>query len=138
MKRIFLLIIFVSLQAITFSQEIPNLSKRSINDKFELIIEKSNNYKDYKVIKKELLYNLKKQVLDSVINQKQKISKLNNIISKQHNNITSLQEKLATSNAEIIEINTNKENINFMGMDFKKDSFKIVFFILTPTLVYCY
>lgn len=120
-----------------FSQEEDNklsLTSSNINEKFDYVITKSNNYQEFKVVKKAWLQTLKSQVLDSVNNQKTEIQKLKKTIGSQNANTTSLGLQIVDLNKTITQISTDKEHITFLGTDFKKDGFKNLFWAIIAIL----
>ncbi len=135
MKRFFLCVVFMAFQCFISAQETKNTSQNSIKDMFDFVMTSSNNYQDHKVVKRELLNNLKIHVLDSIQSQKSKITLLNDTIYKERLKVSALENELALSKAEILKINTDKDVINFLGMDIKKDSFKNIFWGISVILV---
>lgn len=144
MKRILLLItiLFIGLQ-LGFTQEEtnkPTISSGNIPEKFDYVINKSNNYQEFKVVKKVWLNQLKKQIVDSFTTKTNTIKGLKNTIESQQKSIRDLQTKVSELNTTISQINTDKANINFIGTDIKKDSFKSIFWgvsgVLTLLLVF--
>jgi hypothetical protein len=132
----FLTTLFIGLSS-SFSQEEENklsLTNSTINEKFDYVLTKSNNYQEFKVVKTAWLHTLKKQVLDSVTKQKTEISTLTNTIASQKTNTITLDAKIVDLNHTITQISTDKENISFLGSDFKKDGFKNLFWAIIAIL----
>ncbi|MFD0962849.1 tRNA (guanine-N1)-methyltransferase [Pseudofulvibacter geojedonensis] len=138
MKRIYLLAFALLLNSIfVFAQKTEsknNLTTGNITEKFNYVINESNNYQEFKVVKRSWLHTLKQQVTDSIKVQKAEINSLNNTIASQQEKNTSLNSKINELNTTITQINSDKENINFIGMDIKKESFKSVFWSITSAL----
>ena len=132
----FLATLFIGLSS-SFSQEEENklsLTNSTVNEKFDYVLTKSNNYQEFKVVKKTWLYTLKKQVIDSVIKQKSEINTLTKTIETQKNNTISLEAKIVELNDTITQISTDKENISFLGADLKKSDFKNLFWAIIAIL----
>lgn len=138
MQRIHLLTFTLFLNSIFLvAQETPqkpNIVHGNIPEKFDYVITESNNYQEYKVVKKNWLYTLKKQVTDSILVQKNEIISLHKTIVSQQEKNNSLSNKITALNNTITQINTDKENINFVGTDVKKASFKNIFWGISSVL----
>lgn len=138
MKRIHLLAFALLLNSVfVFGQETkskPNLTTGNITEKFDFVITESNNYQEFKVVKRAWLHTLKQQVIDSIKIQKTEINSLNKTIVSQQDTTKSLNTKITELNNTISQINSDKENINFIGMDIKKESFKSIFWGITSGL----
>ena len=97
----------------------------SLNDQFNNITQKSNNYKDYKVVKKNRLNALQRNVLDTVSNLHKQINTSSVEITKQNSEIVSLNNELSTTKNELI-ISKEKENgIPVFGMITQKSTYNI-------------
>jgi len=138
MKRIyfFLLTLLISVSTISAQETDKELSltNSSVNEKFDYVIKKSNNFQEFKVVKRTWLHSLKKQVIDSVNKQKQEIKSLSIIIENQKSNTKKLELKITSLNNEITTVNTDKDNISFVGSDMKKASFKNLFWGIISVL----
>lgn len=131
MKRIyfFLLALLISVSTVSAQKTEKELSltNSTVNEKFDYVITKSNNFQEFKVVKRTWLHTIKKQVLDSVNKQKGEIKALAVIIEDQKSNTKKLELKIETLNSEITSVNTDKDNISFIGSDMKKGAFKNLF-----------
>ncbi len=139
MKKLLILIFLFPVFLLSAQSKIDSkkidLSQGTIKDKFETVYNKSNNYKDYKVIKKYVLIQLKKQVFDSLKNQKNlnKMSLENNRKLKQK--ITDLASEIKSSNAKIQQLENDKDSIGFLGMSVKKSRYQLIMWSLVTILV---
>lgn len=132
----FLALLFIGTSN-SFSQETESklsLTNSSVNEKFDYVITKSNNYQEFKVVKRNWLHTLKKQVLDSVNKQKTEIIALAKIIDSQKATTATLEAKITELNNTITQINTDKEHISFLGTDLQKDDFKNLFWAIISIL----
>jgi len=111
-----------------------SLTNSTVNEKFDYVITNSNNYQEFKVVKRAWLHTLKKQVLDSVNKQKGEIKALAVIIEDQKSNTKKLESKIETLNNDITQVNTDKDNISFIGSDMKKGAFKNLFWGIISVL----
>jgi tetrahydromethanopterin S-methyltransferase subunit B len=123
-QRILLLLLLFS----TFTIQAQQLS---IDDQFKDLIKKSNNYQDYKVVKKEKIYKLRENVSDSISILKENIVTISSEIEKQKSDINSLTVELDATKSELT-ISQGKENgIYVLGILTKKSTYTfLVFFTL--------
>ena len=106
----------------------------SIDDQFKDLINKSNSYKGYKVVKKEKFYKLRKNVSDSIAGLEDNIVTKAFEIEKQISNINLLTAELATTKKELI-ISKGKENgIYVLGILTDKSTYSFMTFSLLGIL----
>jgi len=138
MKRFYFFLLALLISAPTISaQEVEkelSLTNSTVNEKFDYIITKSNNFQEFKVVKRTWIHTIKKQVLDSVNKQKEEIKALAIIIEDQKSNTNKLESKITALNNEIATVNTDKDNISFIGSDMKKGAFKNLFWGIISVL----
>lgn len=118
-----LLLFIPSLQSQTNKQFIDS---GSVNEQFENIINNSNKYQDYKVVKLNWLLKLKSNINDSILASKEDFLNASNTIIKQQKIIDSLNTSFSTTNNEIATLKTQITTISFLGIDFEKGLFKII------------
>jgi hypothetical protein len=119
-----------------FSQTTKKLiDTGSVKNQFEYLIDESNNFQDYKVIKATWLLKLKSNVLDSLSASKKKILENSNIHDSQKTLIDSLNTKLGATEAVISELNNEKESISLFGIQFEKTVFKTLMFLIIFGLI---
>lgn len=111
--------------AFAFAQENAE-SKNSIDEQFTDLLENSNNYKQYEVVKKTKLIELQK-------NTRAKISGLENRIVVSENNIKDQKKEIDRLNAELAETTGNlqdaaqaKNEISFFGLPTNKTTYRII------------
>lgn len=107
----------------------------SIKSQFEYLIDESNNYQDYKVIKATWLLKLKSNVIDSLSASKNKVLANSNTLNSQKQMIDSLNIKLADSEITISNLIAEKESISLFGIQFDKSVFKTLFFLIVLGLI---
>jgi len=95
----------------------------SVKEQFDHVYNKSGSYQEYKVIKKNLYNVLKKNVLDSIHNQKTKISETNSLLKKQSNEINTLSASLDQLKIELEQSKKEKNSLSFLGIKLKKGAF---------------
>ena len=123
--------IFLALFLTNFTIQAQQLS---IDDQFKDLINKSNSYKGYKVVKKEKFYKLRKNVSDSIAGLEDNIVTKAFEIEKQISNINLLTAELATTKKELI-ISKGKENgIYVLGILTDKSTYSFMTFSLLGIL----
>lgn len=106
----------------------------SIDDQFKDLINKSNSYKGYKVVKKEKFNKLRKNVSDSIAVLENNIVTKTSEIEKQISNINLLTAELASTKEKLI-ISKEKENgIYFLGVLTDKSTYSFIAFSLLGIL----
>ncbi|WP_196885698.1 tRNA (guanine-N1)-methyltransferase [Aureivirga sp. CE67] len=139
-KYFFTLVVILLTTVNLAAQETPSaeglsLNKGPIKNQFDYVIQKSNNYKQFKVVERTWLNQLKGHVLDSLKLSQEKLNKVNTIVDKQKNEISSLKSKLENTNGELSSINQEKDSITFVGMQMTKSSYKTFMWSIVAVLV---
>ncbi len=107
----------------------------SLDDQFDDLIKKSNNYQDYKVVKKDKIYLLRKNVSDSIISLEGNISSLSSEIVRQKSEVNNLTSELENTKSELT-ISQGKENgINVLGIMTNKSTYTLIVFITLGVLL---
>ncbi|MDT8418543.1 MAG: hypothetical protein RQ864_12115 [Lutibacter sp.] len=107
----------------------------SVENQFEYIVDESNNYQDYKVVKATWLLKLKSNVIDSIMASKKKLLDNSNIMNSQKKLIDSLNIKLTETETVIADLKAEKESISLFGIQFEKTTFKTLFFLIVVGLI---
>ncbi|MEP2935593.1 MAG: tRNA (guanine-N1)-methyltransferase [Gilvibacter sp.] len=113
-----------SLMAITpmFGQNTPT----TLEDQFVDVIDKSNRYQDYKVVKRYKLDKLKKSVNDTIGSLKSTISGLEGTVSSLQNELSDSQSNLAKTNDNLSASKTAENNMSLFGMQTTKGSYNTI------------
>ena len=106
----------------------------SVKNQFNYLIEKSNRFQDYKVVKINWLNELKSNVIDSLSASKKEILSSYKTINSQKNKIDSLNMTLSNSGNTITDLNTKIQSISFLGIQFNKGFFKTMMISIIGTL----
>jgi len=135
-------IIFFSTLFITFSFSAISQDEKSstIDSQFNELIESSNSYQSYKVIKATELGTLQKNIRDSIINLRATIVKSEAVISEQKSKIDNFSSQIDTLKLELKQTQDNVEKIEFLGNPTHKSTYNsmmwgIVFTLLILSLV---
>lgn len=120
----------------TFSQSSNKLIDTvSVKNQFEYLMDNSNSFKDFKVVKADLLLRLKSNVLDSLSASKNKVLLNSDILNSQKKLIDSLNTRLEDSEAVISTLISEKERMSIFGVQFEKSVFKTLVFIIVIGLI---
>jgi preprotein translocase subunit SecF len=120
-----LMLLFISINLLSQTNKKFNDSG-SVKDQFDNLINKSNKYQDYKVVKLNWLQQLKANVNDSLTVSKKEILSSSIIINSQKNKIDSLKTTLSKTKTEIGSLNSQIQSISFLGIQFEKGFFKTI------------
>ncbi|HEY9167907.1 MAG TPA: hypothetical protein VIN72_00290 [Lutibacter sp.] len=107
----------------------------SVKNQFDYLVDESNNYLDFKVVKTGWLLKLKSNVIDSLSTSKKKVSDNFDILNSQKQLIDSLQTKYGESEAVISNLMLEKESISLFGLQLEKSYFKTLFFLIVIFLI---
>ena len=106
----------------------------SVKNQFDYLINKSNRYKDYKVVKINWLHQLSSNVADSLSASEKEILSNYSLINSQKNVIDSLNTSLNKSDSKITSLNEEIQSISLFGIQFKKSVFKTMMFLIIGIL----
>lgn len=140
MTKFFTAVIFIffTIFSLTAQQETEDklsLTEGSIEDQFEYIFQKSNNYQDYKVVKKNWLYILRNNTLDSVKRVEDALLVSKNLATTQEQKINELNAQLAESNNNLATVTEEKDSISFFGVLINKPAYKGIMWGIIVLLV---
>ncbi|MCB0444581.1 MAG: tRNA (guanine-N1)-methyltransferase, partial [Gelidibacter sp.] len=89
-KTLFFIFASLLIFSTTYAQDNSNddedklsLTEGSIDNQFEYVIQRSNNYQDYKVVKKTWLYALKAHTMDSLKAIEKNLLETKNVVDSQ-------------------------------------------------------
>ena len=141
MKRlsalIFSTLIFLSNPAL-FAQEteekVAPLDRGTIENQFDYIYSTSNNFQEYKVVKRTNLDKLKGNVLDSLVAKRKEAEALKVDIRAQKDSISTLNADLQTSLEEKQEALDAKDNFTFFGIGIHKAVYSSIMWLLVGVL----
>ena len=125
MKRTFIGLL-VSLCCLFTLTAQETAKQNNLEDQFTDVIDKSNSYQDFKVIKKFKINQLKKSVLDSVAALESEIDTLAAEIARQKQEISSLNETLNATRADLAASREKEDGIYLFGMLLSKATYNII------------
>ncbi|WP_028295526.1 hypothetical protein [Olivibacter sitiensis] len=100
-----------------------SLNSGTISSQFDYIFNSSNNYQEYKVVKRSSLEKLKTNVADSIKTLQQKLAETNNALGSHNENLNALQDSLSTAKSELERAKAEKESFSFFGVQMEKTSY---------------
>ncbi|MEZ4874718.1 MAG: tRNA (guanine-N1)-methyltransferase [Flavobacteriaceae bacterium] len=107
----------------------------SLEDQFTDVIDKSNRYEDYKVVKIYKLNELRKNVIDSIAKLENEVDQLQATVSTKQSSIDSLTQKITTT-AEALALSQKKEDgISFFGSIIKKSTYQTIMWSIIGLLI---
>jgi hypothetical protein len=117
-----LLITFISYQS--FAQNNLNIS---LNDQYKTVVDGSNNYQEYKVIKQSQIKSLWKNTIDSLNHNRQAYITSLKEIETQKNSILKLQKELKEKEESLVLAQNSVDEISFLGIiALKKSNYRII------------
>jgi len=128
-KKLLLLSLFIITSATLLAQD------NSLENQFTEVINKSNSYKEFKVIEKVKINSLKSSVLDSVSSMNQNIKSISEENGQQKSTIIKLRNDLNTSQNNLSESKENEDAIKVLGIITKKSTYNIINFSIIAVLL---
>ena len=125
-KTLVLLYIFLMLGAILLAQDNAGTSGNTLDDQFTDVIENSNRYQDYKVVKIYKLNALKKSVMDSLAALEKDLSTAQDTISAKDNTIGGLSANLKSTQDELAVSREKENGISLFGMLLTKATYNTI------------
>ena len=130
LKHIFVFTLLISssfLSAQTKAvEEKLSLNSGTIDNQFEYVIRKSNNYQEYKVVKKNWLYSLKAHTIDSLKAVHKQLGDTKQIVANQGKEIEVLKTNLADTQDTLTTTNKKKDSMSLFGMQMSKTGYNVL------------
>ncbi|WP_100615557.1 tRNA (guanine-N1)-methyltransferase [Confluentibacter citreus] len=124
----------------TFSQNETDddklsLDEGSIDNQFEYVIRRSNNYQDFKVVKKDWLYKLKAHTIDSLKAVHKDLADTKILVDTQAKEISDLKSSLESTQTNLENTRSEKDNISLFGIQMGKGSYKAIMWVIIACLL---
>ncbi|KPQ14091.1 MAG: hypothetical protein HLUCCX10_11390 [Algoriphagus marincola HL-49] len=110
------------------------LQSGTIDEQFDYIYGASNNYQDYKVVRRSFLDRLKSNMLDSIQTMRGEVLELKKDVQTRQDSIRSIQNLLAQTESEKQEAIAAKDNFNFLGLGIQKGVYSTFMWVLVGAL----
>ncbi len=98
----------------------------TLEQQFDYVYKKSNNYEAYRVVSKKHFEHLKKSSLDSVKIYKSEINVLNSKLASQTGELESLTKELADVKVDFNTVKQQKDEVSFLGISLDNGLFNII------------
>ncbi|MDE0536433.1 hypothetical protein [Tenacibaculum sp. L6] len=125
MKFFKIAFIFIFTQSIIAQENLPE-QPNTVENQFNELYKKSNNYQIYKVIKKNEYLRLQKSILDSIKVIKTDAASKQVKINEQQKSITELQTKIDTLNSDLATSIGKEDAISFIGIPLDKATYNTI------------
>lgn len=116
-------------------EEKLSLTNGSIDNQFEYVIQRSNNYQEFKVVKKTWLYELKAHTMDSIKAIQKNLDETQGIVETQSTEILDLKDKLSTTNNTLEATKQEKDNMSLFGLQMSKTNYKVIMWSVIGALL---
>ncbi|WP_159021233.1 tRNA (guanine-N1)-methyltransferase [Formosa sp. L2A11] len=114
-----------------------SLNEGTLDTQFEFLIQKSNNYQNYKVVKKAWLQTLKSHTLDSLQAIRKDLVETQINVDQQANEIATLKTKLNETQNTLDLTNQEKDSMEFLGMQLSKTTYNTFIWSIIGGLLIC-
>jgi uncharacterized membrane-anchored protein YhcB (DUF1043 family) len=125
------LFVFLFVLTSLFSQENSN----TIDNQFTNVIDKSHNYREFKIIPKAKIYALRKNVLDSMATLESKVETAQAETEKQRDDIASLTDRLTSTQQNLESSKEKEDGIEFFGSITKKSTYHTIMWSMVVILL---
>ncbi|WP_143961759.1 hypothetical protein [Litoribacter populi] len=105
------------------SEQEGSLTSGTISSQFEYLNSISNNYQEYKVVKKTNLDKIQKNITDSLDFYKVQIVDVQKELATQKTQLAEMEKKMVTAEAEKNAAIDAKDNFAFLGMPIHKSNY---------------
>ena len=129
--KFFPLLTMLLFSSIVFAQQNAN----TIENQFIDVVDKSNNYQEFKVIKKAKIYALRKNILDSINALENTINTTYTEIDLQKAEIATLKKDLETTQANLATSVEKEDGIEILGMLTKKSTYNLILWSIISGLL---
>ncbi|MBQ0769935.1 MAG: tRNA (guanine-N1)-methyltransferase [Bizionia sp.] len=120
---------------VTDEEEKLSLNSGSLDNQFEFVIQRSNNYQEYKVVKKTWLYSLKAHTLDSLKAINKNLVDTQTIVDNQNQEIAKLKSNLSNTQESLDETNLEKDSMSLFGLQMSKSGYNTLLWSIIGALL---
>ena len=125
----------INAQDDTNQEEKLSLNEGTIDNQFEYVIRRSNNYQEFKVVKKTWLYELKAHTIDSLNAVHKELSDSQATINNQSNEITQLKSDLTTTKTNLENTINEKDSMALFGLQMSKGGYNALMWTIIAALL---
>lgn len=112
-----------------------SLNEGTIDNQFEYVIRRSNNYQEFKVVKKTWLYELKAHTIDTLNALHKELSDTQATVNSQSNEINQLKSDLSNTKTNLDNTNKQKDSMALFGMQMSKGGYNALMWTIIAALL---
>jgi len=128
----FFLLFFPS---ISYAQsEDETTGEQNLKSHFQEMLDNSESYTEYKVIKRTKLSQYSRAVQDSLRVNRTEIGDLKNQVSDQKSQISNLSNRITELEAQLAESEELRESLSFLGLNLNKATYHTIVWLIIATL----
>ncbi len=122
---------------VSFAQDDDKLSLNdgTVDNQFEYVIQKSNSYQDFKVIKKTWMYALKAHTMDSLNAIRKDLADTQKIVDTQAQEISELKGSLSNTKTSLEDTIAEKDNMSLFGAPMSKSGYSTLMWVIIGVLL---
>jgi len=109
--------------------------ENDLENQFDDLLKKSNNYQEYKVVKKVSLYSIKQNVLDTIALLEKNIEVSSVEIEEQKETIANLNKELEVTKKDLAISKEKEDGIEVVGVMTTKSTYNVTAFSLIGILL---
>lgn len=143
-KLILLSVLIICNSYFIYSQNAKNqdlinkaLTTETLENQFKILVNKSNDFRQFKNIKHFNLNKFKKNFFDSIAATKKKFDAINAIVVSQKKEISQLKTNVKNAADNFAEIKNDKDSINLLGMSLSKATYNTILWSIILGLLIC-
>ncbi len=113
-----------------------SLHSGTIDNQFEYVIQRSNRYQEFKVVKREWLYTLKSHVLDSIKVARENLVATQNEVNTQAEQISTLNNELQNTKNNLTQVEGEKDSMALFGIQMSKIAYNSLMWTIIGVLLF--
>jgi len=111
-----------------------SLNTGTVDDQFEYVIQKSNNYQEFKVVKKTWMYALKAHTMDSLNAIRKDLAETQTVVDSQAIEISGLKDKLSNTQSTLDDTIEEKDSMALFGIPMSKGGYSTLMWSIIGAL----
>ena len=138
MKSLHFLLFALLFSSLSFSQDNSDEVQEqepSASQKLKTVVDKANNFEEYKVIEKVKINSAIRGVFEEYEALTAEISELKDSIQSQDQQVQSLKKEVSGLNTELTNLQNEKDEILFLGMAFSKSGYNTLVWSIIGVLI---
>lgn len=119
--KLFLCLLVASISLSANAQQEIN-----VGEEFDQLIEDSNDWKNYRLIREPNILELKRKTVDQIESLEDRINQLEGELAIRDRELAELKESLRASKKEVNNLTTEKDEIQILGTSMEKASYNLI------------